>query len=65
MPEEKAATAAGFHWPCAFEDWDELRNRYATRYPTVNCGFMCETCGWNPEVARKRTAKWKKPKRRK
>ena len=65
MPEEKAAKAAGNRWPCEFQYWDEMRNRYTTKYPPVNCAFACGACGWNPEVAKRRTAKWKKPKRRK
>lgn len=43
--------------PCAYEAWDEVRRKNVQVFPAVNCGYHCNTCGWNPEIAKKRVEK--------
>ena len=43
--------------PCSYEAWDEVRNKNVQVFPAVNCAYHCDTCGWNPEVAKKRVEK--------
>ena len=43
--------------PCAYEAWDEVRHKNVQVFPAVNCGYHCDTCGWNPEIAKKRVEK--------
>ena len=43
--------------PCAYEAWDEVRRKNVQVFPAVNCGYHCDTCGWNPEIAKKRVEK--------
>ena len=43
--------------PCAMKTTDGITGIIITDYPSVICGFHCETCGWNPEVKKKRVEK--------
>lgn len=43
--------------PCSYEAWDEVRRKNVQVFPAVNCAYHCDTCGWNPEVAKKRVEK--------
>lgn len=43
--------------PCSYEAWDEVRYKNVQVFPAVNCAYHCDTCGWNPEVAKKRVEK--------
>ena len=43
--------------PCAMKTTDGITGIIITDYPSVICGFHCETCGWNPEVKKKRAEK--------
>ena len=43
--------------PCAYEAWDEVRHKNVEVFPAVICGYHCDTCGWNPEIAKKRVEK--------
>ena len=43
--------------PCAMKSTDGATGLILTDYPSVICGFHCESCGWNPEVKKKRVEK--------
>lgn len=43
--------------PCSYEAWDEVRRKNVQVFPAVNCAYHCDTCGWNPEIAKKRVEK--------
>ncbi len=43
--------------PCSYEAWDEVRHKNVQVFPAVNCAYHCGTCGWNPEIAKKRVEK--------
>lgn len=45
--------------PCSYEG-ENMQGDSVTLYPGVDCGYSCETCGWNPyEVERRmKTGKW-------
>ena len=43
--------------PCVFRSPDPRTKRKHDYYPSVNCEFHCDHCGWNPAVAKKRVAK--------
>lgn len=43
--------------PCSYEAWDGVRRKNVQVFPAVNCVYHCDTCGWNPEVAKKRVEK--------
>ena len=47
----------GIAAPCAFEEWSEPKQKLVTKYPPVGCTQECDSCGWNPEVAKKRIEK--------
>ena len=42
-------TKAKLNAPCRFLDEDGK-----TKYPAVDCAYVCETCGWNPDEAERR-----------
>jgi hypothetical protein len=50
--------------PCSFMVWSETQQRDIKVYPAVDCDLKCDKCGWNPEVAGRRLAKWWFLKRR-
>ena len=51
--KSKASVSA----PCSYEAWDEVRRKNIQVFPAVNCAYHCGTCGWNPEIAKKRVEK--------
>lgn len=46
--------------PCSTTVYDKRRNREATIFPAVDCGYLCETCDWNPQEHERRLkeGKW-------
>ena len=45
--------------PCMYMGWSERQKKEVEMYPSVNCTYSCDSCGWNPTVAEKRIAKMK------
>ena len=45
--------------PCRFEYTND-DGKLVDAFPGVNCGFDCDTCGWNPEEHKRRmeTGEW-------
>ena len=44
----------GINAPCIFIYRGEGRGKCERCYPSVNCGYGCDACGWNPEEKRRR-----------
>lgn len=40
--------------PCGTVVYDRKKNRDVTVFPAVDCGYTCETCGWNPAEKERR-----------
>ncbi|HJJ80007.1 MAG TPA: hypothetical protein O0X74_04455 [Methanocorpusculum sp.] len=34
--------------PCAIAVFDKKKKKEVIVFPSVDCGYNCETCGWNP-----------------
>ncbi len=34
--------------PCAIAVFDKKKKKEVTVFPSVDCNYACETCGWNP-----------------
>lgn len=45
--------------PCVYSAWNEVLHKDTDFYPTVNCSYDCDHCGWNPEVKLRRLEKIK------
>ena len=43
--------------PCSVKSTDPGTGLIFMDFPSVICGFHCDTCGWNPEVKKKRVEK--------
>ena len=46
--------------PCGKTVYDKRREREVTVFPAVDCGYLCETCDWNPleHERRLKEGKW-------
>lgn len=46
--------------PCGTTVYDKRRNKEIMVFPAVDCGYMCETCDWNPQehARRLKEGKW-------
>lgn len=51
--------------PCVYQSWNDRLNKDSDFYPNVNCSFDCDSCGWNPDVKKRRVEKMREELRRK
>lgn len=40
--------------PCGTTVYDRRRDKEVKAFPAVDCGYACETCGWNPAERERR-----------
>lgn len=40
--------------PCGYSYYDRRKHHDVSAYPQIDCGYNCDTCGFNPEEHRRR-----------